>query len=238
MFPIGDDQVRGATKPLFSYVFIGINVLVFLFQYSLSLDRGIAFATEYGAIPVELVQGDDLYTIFTSMFMHASWMHLIGNMVFLWVFADNIEAVIGRAKFVIFYFLGGLAATAGHTFFNLYSTIPCVGASGAIAAVMGAYLIMFPTSSIRVWVFLFIVRIQAWLFLGFWIVQQGFKGIGSIGSLGDGVAWWAHIGGFVFGVIVGLLLQKTVADNFIRTSSGDYQTNYRSSSSSGSRYTK
>ena len=212
IFPIGDDQVKGGHFPLFSYAFIVLNVLVFLFEVQLSPDVFDAFLYQYGAIPAEITQGQDWYTLGTSMFLHASWMHLIGNMVFLWVFADNIEASIGSPRFLIFYIIGGLAAHAGHIYFNMNSGIPTVGASGAIAAVMGAYLVMFPRSQVKTLIFFFFIRVPAFLFLGFWIVQQSMNGMGSLNSVGEssGVAWWAHIGGFVCGVILGFFFRRFI----------------------------
>ena len=205
LFPIGDDQVRGGYFPIFSYGFIAINVIVFLFQSALPEAQLQSFIYEYGSIPAETTQGEDTFTLFTSMFLHGSWMHLIGNMLFLWVFADNIEATIGNAHFLIFYILGGLAAHGAHIYFNWDSPIPTVGASGAISAVMGAYLVMFPTSRIKMWFLFFIFRIPALLFLGFWIVQQWLSGTAALAAGGEaaGVAWWAHIGGFIFGVLAG-----------------------------------
>lgn len=207
IFPIGDDQVKGGYFPLLSYSFIAINVLVFLYQASLSGPAFEQFVYTYGSIPVETVRGDDLFTLLTSMFLHGSWMHLLGNMMFLWIFADNIEATIGTGRFLIFYLLGGLAAHFGHIYFNLGSEVPTVGASGAISAVMGAYLIMFPTSRIKMLVLVFFVRIPAFVFLLFWIVQQvslGNEALQSVTSQTAGVAWWAHIAGFMFGIVGGL----------------------------------
>ena len=206
IFPIGDDQVKGGYFPILSYTFIALNVLVFLYQASLSGPGFEQFVYTYGSIPKETMAGQDMFTLFTSMFLHGSWMHLIGNMVFLWIFADNIEATIGTGRFLMFYLLGGLAAHAGHIYFNLGSAVPTVGASGAISAVMGAYLIMFPTSRIKMLVLIFFVRIPAFLFLGFWIFQQvtlGNQSLQSMTAETAGVAWWAHIAGFAFGVIAG-----------------------------------
>ena len=212
ILPIGDEQVRGGHLPIFSYSFIVLNVLVFLFEAYLSPDVFQEFIYHYGAIPAEITQGQDIYTLGTSMFLHASWMHLIGNMMFLWVFADNIEATIGSLRFVLFYILGGLAAHAAHIYFNMDSSIPTVGASGAIAAVMGAYLVMFPKSQIRMFVFFFFPRIPAFLFLGFWIGQQFFYGLGSLNSDAASVAWWAHIGGFAFGGILGFFFRGLIIE--------------------------
>lgn len=205
-FPIGDDQVKGGSFPLFSYAFIGINVVIYFYQMGMSDNELHAFFDMYAVQPAQILQGKELYTLFTSMFLHGSLMHLIGNMLFLWVFADNIEATVGNFRFLIFYLLGGLAADFGHIYFNHSSNIFSLGASGAISAVMGAYLVMFPRSRIRVLVLIIFRAIEVWaiLFLGIWIVQQVVAGIGNLGNEGSGVAWWAHIGGFAFGLIYGI----------------------------------
>lgn len=215
VFPIGDDQVKGGYFPLFSYSFILINVAIFYYQqFMLPSDQLNDFILTYGSIPREITNGQDLFTLFTSMFLHGGLMHIVGNMLFLWVFADNIEATIGNVRFLLFYILGGLAAHAGHIFFNWSSEIPTVGASGAISAVLGAYLIMFSKSSIRLWLFpIFFFRVPAILFLGFWILQQ-FMSVSAESTVATadsaGVAWWAHIGGFVFGVIAGFYFRNEV----------------------------
>ena len=207
LFPIGDDQVKGGYFPLFSYGFIVLNILIYYMQTTTA--SGLY---EYAAVPVEIVHGQDLHTLITSMFLHGGFMHLLGNMLFLWVFADNIEATIGNFRFLIFYVLGGLAAHAAHIYFNLDSSIPTVGASGAISAVMGAYLVMFPTSRVKMLFIVFTFRIPAIIFLGFWIWMQSSNGLASLEMVnqeGGGVAWWAHIGGFAFGVIAGLYYKVT-----------------------------
>ncbi len=211
-FPIGDDQIKGGYFPLFSYGFIALNVLVFLFQISMPEGQLNAFIFEYGAIPAETSQQQDLFTILTSMFLHGGYMHLLGNMLFLWIFADNIEATIGNLRFLLFYLAGGIAAYLAHYFTNMQSTIPTVGASGAISAVMGAYLIMFPRSRIKVFFFFFVFRISAFVFLGLWIAQEFFSGMAALQvstSESSGVAYWAHIGGFVFGVVMGLYFRMS-----------------------------
>ena len=201
-FPTGDDQVHEGHKPIFAWLFIAINVAVFIFQFSLG-PGGQDFVMTYGAIPDEILNGRDYFTLITSMFLHGGWMHLIGNMLYMYIFADNIEASIGSAPFVVFYLLGGLAAGACHIYFNPASAIPAVGASGALSAVMGAYIVMYPKSNIRGFLFFFRVNIPAWIFLGFWFYQQSSAGYASIGDTSGGIAWWAHIGGFVFGVLCG-----------------------------------
>ena len=210
IFPIGDDNIVGGHKPLVSYLFILLNCLVFF--YELSLGPGVQdFLMTFGTIPNEIRQGVDMYTLFSSMFLHGGWMHLIGNMVFLWIFADNIEAIIGSMAFAFFYIVGGLFASFIHIAFDPFSIVPAVGASGAISAVMGAYLVMFPKSKIKLIFILFFTRftLPATIFLGFWFVQQLFNGMGALGidSTG-GVAWWAHIGGFVYGLLGGFLIKR------------------------------
>lgn len=209
-FPIGDDQVNGGFKPYVSYSLIAINVLIFIYEVSLPSGQLAGFITDHGTIPQEIVHGQDLYTLFTSMFMHAGWMHLIGNMLFLWVFADNIEAIIGNYNFLGFYLVGGLVASFAHIISGPASIIPSLGASGAIAAVLGMYLIMFPVSKIKVLAFIWIFKVPAFLFLGIWIIQQFISGVGSLSSASgtSGVAWWAHIGGFVFGLVIGIAVKK------------------------------
>ncbi len=210
IFPIGDDQVKGGNFPIFSYGFIVLNVVVFIFENQMPQTQMAAFVNEYGSIPNEITQGKDLYTLLTSMFLHAGWMHLIGNMLFLWVFADNIEATVGNIWFFLFYLIGGLAAVGGHIYFNWDSPVPMVGASGAISAVLGAYLVMYPRSRVKLLFFIFPFRVTAWLFLGIWIIQQMFYGAESIGNAeGSGVAWWAHISGFLFGVMAGFVFRSS-----------------------------
>ncbi|MEE9374071.1 MAG: rhomboid family intramembrane serine protease [Saprospiraceae bacterium] len=238
IFPIGDTNVKGGAKPLFAYSLIVVNVIVFLLQ--LQVEGNLV--CEYATIPRDISRGKDLHTLVSSMFLHGGWMHLIGNMLFLWVFADNIEAVIGNTRFIIFYLLGGFFASGAHIALELLvggdgsltcclpcatgsncaiddnlclGSVPSLGASGAISAVMGAYLVMFPKSTIKVLVFIWTVRVSALLFLGFWFVEQLMSGIGGlsvISAQSAGVAWWAHIGGFVFGLVFGFLNRDATKD--------------------------
>ena len=210
IFPIGDENIIGGHKPLFSYSLIVVNVLVFFYEISLGMNAQ-GFMTSFGTIPSEISSGEDLYTLFTALFIHGGWMHLIGNMLFLWIFADNIEAVIGTTAFIVFYFLGGLCASMVHVMADPHSLIPSVGASGAISAVMGAYLIMFPRSKVKLIFILFLSRFElpAVIFLAIWFIQQLMSGIGSFASeQSGGIAWWAHIGGFVFGLLAGMIIRN------------------------------
>lgn len=211
IIPIGDENVKGGAKPIFSYSFIVINILIFVFQVSLGVEGYQNLLQDFGAIPNEISNREDLHTLLTSIFLHGGIMHLAGNMLFLWLFADNIEATIGNLHFLIFYLLGGFIASMAQIVFDPTSTLPTVGASGAISAVMGAYIVCFPKSKIKMLVLIFFrsFHISALLFLGFWFGQQIFSSF-SVGLDSDqgGVAWWAHIGGFAFGAIYALIFFK------------------------------
>ena len=207
VFPFGDDNVRGGHYPLFTYIFLAVNVLVFLYEIQLSESALAAFFHNFGTVPAEITEGDDTHTLLTNMFLHGGWMHLIGNMLFLWIFADNIEALVGSRRFVLFYIVGGIAAALGHIYFNWDSTIPAVGASGAVAAVMGAYIVLFPQSRIKMLFLIFPFTLPALVFLGFWIVSQVSSGLADLSvttAETAGIAWWAHIIGFAFGVLLGI----------------------------------
>lgn len=206
LLPIGDDQVKGGHPAVFTYIFLVLNIGVFLFMIQKDAAALQDFVQRWAATPSEVLSLQATETLLTSLFLHGGWAHLLGNMLFLWIFGDNIEATIGNLPFLLFYLLGGLAAHAGHIYFNLASDVPTVGASGAISAIMGAYLVMFPGSRIRMWFFFFTFRISAFLFLIFWIYQQWMAGSASLQmetAQSGGVAWWAHIGGFIFGVVAG-----------------------------------
>jgi len=218
IFPIGDDNIEGGHKPIVSYSLIAINVAIFVFQ--LTLPQVDGFLNHFGVLPAEIVQGQDLFTLMTSMFLHGGLMHLLGNMLFLWIFADNIEAVIGSSLFFTFYVMGGLFASAVHIITDMNSMIPTVGASGAISAVMGTYLVMFPKSRIKMIFVIFFktFHLPAIAFLGLWFAQQLLSGVGSFAPAtadeGGGVAWWAHIGGFVYGLIIGWIFKQKYGSKY------------------------
>lgn len=211
IFPIGDDNVKGAYFPLFSYLFLAINIIAFIYTVSIGLEYAVK---EYGANPCNIKSGREWLDLLSSMFMHGGIMHLLGNMLFLWIFADNVETSIGNVRFLLFYLAGGAIAAFAHIFIAGSSgCVPMVGASGAISAVMGAYLIMFPRSRIKMLFLIKIFYIPAFLFLGFWIMEQLLSGFSSIDIFGDpeegsSVAFWAHIGGFVFGILAGLYFKQ------------------------------
>ena len=186
---------------------------MFFYQLTVPPEGQEQFFQEYAAVPALLTQGAGYTGLMTSMFLHGGWMHLLGNMMYLWIFGDNIEAKIGNLPFLGFYLLGGLAAAAGQIFPDPGSSVPMIGASGAIAAVMGAYVVMFPHSKIKMLFLLFfsVFYKTPWTFLVFYFFQQitsGFTSLG-VGGEGGGVAWWAHIGGFVFGLIWGFMFRGT-----------------------------
>lgn len=210
-FPIGDDNVKGGHKPFFTYLFLFSNIALFLYELQLGENLPL-FLSHYAFVPSEIVQFQDIHALFTSMFLHGGWLHLIGNMMFLWVFADNIEAVLGNFRFLFFYIVGGLVAGLAQAFLFPYAMTPTLGASGAIAAVLGAYLVMFPASRIKLLFIIFSFRVPSIVFLGIWIIQQLMNGYGALSENFDngGVAWWAHIGGFVYGFIAGIYYRVTL----------------------------
>jgi membrane associated rhomboid family serine protease len=214
MIPIRDENPT-RRFPIVNYALILINVLVFLWQVSLGTSSDAAFY-RLALIPLDVTSGfdvGDVRSILTSMFMHAGLMHLLGNMLYLWIFGDNVEDVLGHFRYLLFYLAGGFVASFTHVLLNPTSTIPTVGASGAIAATLGAYLLLFPhrriVTIIPLGFFLQIARIPALIVLGFWFILQLFQGTVALGmaQLG-GVAFWAHIGGFVFGMLFGPLLRE------------------------------
>ena len=208
MMPIGDDDTGRRLTPIVTYVLIVVNVLFFL----LELSSGDAFINRWAFVPTRFLANPigDFPTLFTSMFMHAGWAHLLGNMLYLWIFGDNVEDRLGHGLFTVFYILCGLGATFAQLAFSMGSSIPNLGASGAIAGVLGAYIMMFPKGSVNVLVGRVVTRMSALIVIGFWIVLQIFSGIGTLTASsqteGGGVAYMAHIGGFVTGMILTFLL--------------------------------
>ncbi|MCX6097591.1 MAG: rhomboid family intramembrane serine protease [Caldiserica bacterium] len=205
MFPIGDDNSSRRTAPLVTYALIALNVLFFLVEMS----GGDAFIMKWAFVPSRFLgnPGADFLPLFTSMFMHAGWVHLGGNMLYLWIFGDNVEDRFGHLKFAIFYLLCGLAATFAQLAFSVGSKVPNLGASGAIAGVLAGYVLLFPQGKIRVLQGQQVIQVPALIVIGLWIVLQFFSGIGSIAGTADtgGVAYMAHIGGFIAGFMLTFL---------------------------------
>jgi membrane associated rhomboid family serine protease len=208
MIPLRDTQ-PSYSPPIVTVLIISVNILVFLYQISLNQYEGNDFIMRYGVVPDRLHYS----ALLTSMFLHGGFMHLIGNMWFLWIFGDNVEDVLGHGKYLLFYLLCGVAAALFHVALNSDSRLPTIGASGAIAGVMGAYVVKFPRSRIITLVFIFIfittVEVPAAFMLIYWFVIQLFSGVGSIGysnASRGGTAWFAHVGGFVAGIVLVYLL--------------------------------
>jgi membrane associated rhomboid family serine protease len=204
MFPLRDTQ-PSYSKPVVTVLLIVINMLVFLFEFSLDPETQNAFVDYYALIPDHF----QLSRVLTSMFLHGGWMHVLGNMWFLWIFGDNIEDILGHGKFLLFYLSCGVAAGLAQVVINLGSNVPMVGASGAIAGVMGAYMIKFPQSRILSLIFIVIffttVELPAWIYLIYWFVLNFFSGVGTLGSSQvsqGGTAFFAHVGGFVAGIVL------------------------------------
>jgi membrane associated rhomboid family serine protease len=228
MIPIRDDTPRYST-PFVNYFLIGLNLLVFLYEvFALDVRSRAAFMAQFGVVPAWITgaipsylhaqQGFSLLPIMTSMFLHASWLHVIANMWVLWIFGDNIEDHLGHFLYLIFYLLSGIAASLLHIFFNSASTVPSVGASGAIAGVMGAYFVLYPSARVLTLVpiifFFSFIWLPAWIVLGYWFVVQFLSGaatsIAYSSQTGGGIAFWAHVGGFVAGVVMIKLLPQRI----------------------------
>jgi membrane associated rhomboid family serine protease len=209
MIPLRD-VIPSRTTPVVTIGLIAINALVFLEQWSLGPRASQQFVFDWGLIPADY----SWLTVVTSMFLHGGFMHFGGNMLYLWIFGDNVEDRLGKARFILFYVSCGVAAALGQTLINPSSQVPMVGASGAIAGVMGAYFVMYPHSRIVTllpFIFVQIIEVPAIFFLGIWFLMQFLSGVGSIVQVQagtGGVAFWAHIAGFVAGVAWGLAFRK------------------------------
>ena len=216
MFPIKDDQPRYST-PFVNGFLIVLNIGIYFFQSLLDPRSGELFARQFGVVPAHIsgfLAGSPRYSLpalvipfFTSMFLHAGWMHVLGNMWFLYIFGDNIEDYLGHFKYLLFYILSGLFAMTTQVAIYPNSNLPTVGASGAIAGVLGAYFILYPRARVLTWFFVFVFYIPAWIMLGYWFVLQFFAGAATLsmarpGHDVGGVAVWAHVGGFVAGVLM------------------------------------
>ena len=234
MFPIGDQNRRGHITPVVNYILIAINIAVFWYQINLP-DAAMAscaeaasgtiqgFVCHYGVIPAEIIAGQDLFSLLTAMFVHGSWAHILGNMLFLWVFGDNIEDAFGHLGYLIFYLGSGVAASAAHILLNPSSTIPSVGASGAIAGVLGAYIVFFSSNAVHVLIGFFIASVPAWMTIGLWAIIQFIATFGTIAlteQTQGGVAYAAHAGGFLVGVLLALAIRATMGKPEQRPTSG------------------
>jgi membrane associated rhomboid family serine protease len=215
MLPLRDDQPRYST-PWVNYFLIGLNLLIFFFEATLDGRSLELLIRQFGVVPSHLalfLSSSPKYPLpavllpfFTSMFLHGSWMHVLGNMWFLYIFGDNVEDYLGHFKYLVFYLLTGVLAMGTHMVMNLSSTAPAVGASGAIAGVLGAYFILYPRARVLTWFFVFVVWVPAWIILGYWFVLNFLSGTATSLSVQarnmGGVAFWAHVGGFVSGALL------------------------------------
>lgn len=216
MIPLRDD-IPSVRRPYVTYVLIGLNIVVFI--YELSLGRSVGgFIREFGVVPFTITHSPTIVTygsLLSSMFIHGGFDHIIGNMLYLWIFGDNVEDRLGHFGFLGFYLLSGLVGSGAHILTAMNSTVPTIGASGAISGVLGAYFILYPRAKVMalipLGIFLRIMSLPAALFLGFWILLQIFLGFASLpgaGAGGGGTAWFAHIGGFVPGIIFGCIAKR------------------------------
>ena len=216
MFPIRDENPQ-INVPYVTYAFIALNVVAWVALQGMGLEPALSHSIcQFGLIPADLtaqefvrsrpicsIDGNpDWYTLISSVFMHGSWMHLLGNMWFLWIFGNNVEDAMGSARFAVFYLLSGLAATATQLVADTGSVVPMVGASGAIGGVMGAYIVLYPKVHVHMFFLFRTFAIPAIVMLGYWIAVQLFGGFSSMGSTGGGVAFWAHVGGFLAGMLL------------------------------------
>src|SRR5438270_10353344 len=219
MLPLRDDQPRFST-PYVTYFLIGLNLVIFFFEWTLEVSNPDALKAvifQFGVVPAHLsafLSGSPRYPLpavalpfFTAMFLHGSWMHVIGNMWFLHIFGDNIEDYLGHFKYLVFYLVAGILAMAAQVAIDPVSRVPTLGASGAIAGVLGAYFILYPRARVLTWFFVFVFYLPAWVMLGYWFVFQFFAGAASLSMVRPGhdvggVAVWAHVGGFVAGMVV------------------------------------
>jgi membrane associated rhomboid family serine protease len=228
-FPFSDDNPSNS-RPIICYFLVGICSFIFLWQSTLPQDLSNQAIYSFGVIPSSLLGNNYVYlpasfTLITSMFMHGGWMHLIGNMLYLWIFGDNIEDSLGSLKFIIFYIICGTVAAFTQAIIDPNSNIPMIGASGAIAGVLGAYLMLYPKANVNVlfWIFIFIqvVKVPAFIILGIWIVGQFFDAGGSSSS--SGVAYFAHIGGFLTGMILVPFFKKSEVKLFADANSKSFE---------------
>ena len=210
MLPLGDDDSDRRTFPIVNYAIIAVNILVFVL-FELTNPNLDEFLTRWGTIPAQIVAGKGLVTLITSMFLHANLLHIAGNMLFLWIFGDNVEDAFGHVLYLIFYFICGIVASLAQVLVSPGSTVPGVGASGAIAGVLAGYIVLFGSRPVRVLMGQVLTTVPSYVMIGLWIVTQIISGLGSLGNTeSGGVAYFAHIGGFVAGLVLTFLLRGIV----------------------------
>lgn len=208
MLPLSDDNRGRRSLPIVTWSLIGINILIFIYQASLGDREHWQFLMDWAVVPDRVSSGEQLHTLVTSAFLHGSWFHLGSNMLFLWIFGDNVEDVLGHLKYILFYLVTAIAAALVQTVMDADSLVPMVGASGAISGLLAAYIVLFPHGRIRTLLtlgfFITVTMLPAWMMIGYWFLLQLISGFLSLGetTTGGGVAFFAHIGGFVAGYLL------------------------------------
>jgi membrane associated rhomboid family serine protease len=232
MLPISDDNNFRPSVPFVTWGLIAINVAVFLYQLTLGTEQALyGFFQQWAVVPARITSGSGYETLVSSQFLHGGWLHLGSNMLYLFIFGDNVERALGHIKYLAFYLAAGIIAALAQVFVEPGSQIPSLGASGAVAGVLGAYLVLFPRAQVNVLIFIgiffTITRLAAILVIGFWGVTQLFSGVAQLTSQtaqtgGGGVAYWAHIGGFVAGLLVGFVATQFVKPSYNNPNPGSY----------------
>jgi membrane associated rhomboid family serine protease len=209
MLPLSDDNRGRRTLPVVTWALIAINVAIYAYQSILSRTDHWDFLQQWATVPEEIMSGTALYTLLTCAFLHGSWFHLGSNMLFLWIFGDNVEDVFGHIKYLLFYIVCAVAASMAQVLISQVSEVPLVGASGAVSGLLAAYIVMFPHGRIRtlltLGIFVTLTMLPAWIMIGYWFVLQLISGVLSlnqVGNEGGGVAFFAHIGGFIAGLVL------------------------------------
>ena len=208
MLPISDDNRGRARWPIVTWVLIVINILIYVYQWALDEDALWRFLGQWAAVPAEISSGQALFTLVTCAFLHGSWLHLGSNMLFLWIFGDNVEDVMGHAKYLVFYLITATGASYAQVLIDPDSRIPLVGASGAVSGLLAAYIVLFPHGRIQTLIFfgflITTIMVPAWIMIGYWILLQVISGVASLSPVEEpaGVAFFAHIGGFVAGLVL------------------------------------
>jgi len=216
IIPLRDENPTRA-RPYVNYLLVLVNAAVFIYEITLPRGAQVSLAMTYGTVPsrfAHVLAGHGsieaaFLPLFTSMFLHGGPAHLLGNMLFLWIFGDNVEDFFGHIGYLFFYLFCGIVSGLTHIAFNLHSSVPAVGASGAISGVLGAYILLYPTNRILTLILIFLVPLPAFIILGYWFLLQFAAGISSFGAAATGgVAWWAHIGGFFAGLLITLAAKR------------------------------
>ncbi len=213
MIPLYDD-IKSARRPWMNYLLISACTIVWIIQFTRSSEQFELQILQYGMVPAKIIQGKRLWTLLSSIFMHGGWFHFLGNMLYLWIFGDNVEDAFGHTLYLLIYLSSGIAGNLLQMVISPFSSIPTIGASGAISGIMGAYFVLYPRARVLTlipfFIFIRMVYLPAAVLLGFWILFQILYGCSSAPGTGGGIAYFAHVGGFALGVIFGLLIKRRV----------------------------